>query len=165
MRDYQEVIRRLLDYGRRNVIPDYPRLFKEDGAEEPGDHERSLHGQILRRSVKLPERTFQPFDHALSPKSYGVGMWLNQNLSVQVIDCWRALKTITELAVSKGMPNGHPPVVAERQAFLSSVDWRDSNGDKIVRLRFEIKQRTNGMHTQMSRIWPPANAGTTKSPG
>ncbi|WP_436117417.1 hypothetical protein [Phyllobacterium sp. LjRoot231] len=85
------------------------------------------------------------------------GIWMNENLSESVIECWRMTEEIN--AKWSGSKSNIPQSLKDaRNAIIQNFDWLDSFGNPIMKLPFNIKQRTHRQYYEFSNRWPPTYA-------
>ncbi|WP_157933969.1 integrase [Microvirga ossetica] len=152
------IVRWLIDAGDRGCLVDYPRLLPSDDTTSNATHaipEKGRRGEkALERTKKVKERNWQPFPDEFVSQLIWRALWMQENLGRPLLDCWRGLREIADVHATRGRSSGHPSVIAERDAFIASFDWRDADGTAIQELPFMIHQRLDAGHG-LSSSWPP----------
>lgn len=153
------LVRWLIDYGRRGVLSDYPWEFEQDRQGPTNAPERTRRGAKPAWSPRSAEKHFQPLPDQFVTELMWRGIWLNENLSVQLIDCWKELQRINGQAAVVGRGSKHPVVIEEKRRLISSIAWRDATGQRICRLPFAVTQK-EGTWSCKSDVWPPEASAT-----
>ena len=154
------VVRWLVEYGRAGVIGDYPRVFQESSTVDTNAKTRTF------KNVDAPTReidethSFQPFDDAFVTELLWRAMWLNENLSVQLIDCWKSVRHINDYAIRVGRGSNGKKFARERRRHINSIDWRDASSNKIAKLPFGVSQVGLDKRVSSTDAWPPESAST-----
>jgi hypothetical protein len=110
------------------------------------------------RTVKktLPGGKYKYFPNAFVSRLMNVCLWLQDNLSEQIIECWKAAEDAVNSSIEQLGPNQAQKI---KLGVLQGRKWVDANGNSLTKLPFEFSQR-EGQKTIRSDAWPPTNWAT-----
>ncbi len=99
---------------------------------------------------------YKYFPNPFVSRLMNVCLWLQDNLSEQIIECWKA----AEDAINSSMePLSRDKIKEIKLSVLRGRNWFDANGNSLTKLPFEFSQR-EGAETIRSNAWPPTNWST-----
>jgi integrase len=112
----------------------------------------------ISRPKELPGGKFQPFPNVFVSKLMRICLWVQDNLADQFLDCWQRAQDIPrdarycEAVARKRLRR------AQTELF-ATFPWKDSEGNAINSLPFDIHQRKS-QHWELSQEWPPTSHST-----
>lgn len=161
-RTFVSIIRMLEDLGRRNVLSDYPILSSSSNIFDPEPElapleriENTRRGQVLTaRSETKETQSFQPLPDVFVASIIERARWLYDNLADQLIDCWSALRQVSDQDLSVDRKRSNRSIASERRKILDRTVWRDKSGNKLVKLPWQIVLRESNKSI-FTDAWPP----------
>lgn len=156
-REYEMVLRALIELGNRKVISDYPRFFGEEpdeDAEAPLEPVRRG-ATVLRPADPAPEPTVEPFSDDFVTEFMRRALWIQHNLADGLVQHLIRDRDIRQGVADTGATIYTSAVSTERLEALDDGEWRDAGGRPLTRLAFPIRQLTQDGNIVFSDAWPP----------
>ncbi|MGO7586639.1 hypothetical protein ACC689_20765 [Rhizobium ruizarguesonis] len=153
--DLQRTVQILLDAAANAIMPPPPKSTLESPARTysyKSGRGTTVNATRLEKAKKLA------FPDDFVARMLFTIVWLQENLSEQAIDCWKLTEAINNAdSFTRGSLSA--ATHSARLAVVETYDWRDKDGDPIVKLPFEIFQR-DGITYTPSNQWPPKTYST-----
>ncbi|WP_370437866.1 integrase [Microvirga sp. TS319] len=148
-------LRRLIYHGQRGEITDYPRPTPTPAIKSESDYKNRQPVQ----SLSVQHKQFQPYPDEFVTELLWRGLWLNKNLSAQIIECWNELRLLNDRAFQRGIRATDPRLIAARREVVTTRDWRLADGAAATKLPFKILQ-FDDRRSRYDDTWPPNFART-----